>query len=147
MRYQFNLLPLLLLLGTSYGITAQEAEKTLVKSFNLEGQTEVLIDLKGDVEVQKWKSDVLRIQMTIAIPGGSDAMLKSLVKARRYNLEAQKEELLKIIAPGLERVLFLGGKPLEETISYLIYAPENVTVKLGEDASTAVEPADKASTL
>ncbi len=114
------------------------AEKTLVKSFNLKGNDVVLMDLKGDVEVKHWKKEVMRIQMTIGIENRSSSMLKSLITAGRYNLISKTEEdEFVVFSPGMERNIKIKGTNLEEKISYIVYAPENVMVKLGGEASTA----------
>lgn len=114
------------------------AEKTLVKSFNLKGSDVVLMDLKGDVEVKHWKNEVMRIQMTIEIENRSSSMLKSLITAGRYNLISKTEDgEFVIFSPGMDRNIKIRGTNLEEKISYIVYAPEDVMVKLGGDVSTA----------
>ena len=46
---------------------AQQAEKILVKSFNLKGNTIVLMDVKGNIEVKEHKRDFIRVQMAIEL--------------------------------------------------------------------------------
>ncbi|MCF8443108.1 MAG: hypothetical protein K9H23_22420 [Saprospiraceae bacterium] len=123
----FLLLPLLL---TVAPIQAQHAEKTLVKSFNLNGQNAVFLDLDGDVKVITWNEPQMRIQMTITLQNGSETMLKSLVTSGRYNLNPSEENgAYSIIAPGLDRQIKLGnGQLLGEQISYEVYAPKEVTI-------------------
>lgn len=114
------------------------AEKTLVKSFNLKGNDVVLLDLKGDVEVKHWNNEIMRVQMTIGIGNGSSSMLKSLITAGRYNLSSKSsDEGLVVLSPGMVRDVKIKGSKLEEKISYIVFAPEDITVKLGGDASTA----------
>lgn len=123
------------------------AEKTLVKSFNLQGSQEVLLDLKGDVDVQEWNNDIMRVQITIGIPNGNEAMLKSLVRAGRYNLRSKTndEDAYLVFAPGLDREIKLKGQPLKEILSYQIFAPSNVIVKQTTEASTSNVKVDKKS--
>lgn len=131
----------LLLCATSLCIGQQQAEKVLVKSFNLQGNQVVVLDLNGPVEVKSWGSDVLRVQMTISLPNGTDAMLKSLVEAGRYNLKGIAEkEGMKIGLPGLDREVKVRGTKLEEAFSFMVYAPENVVVKMANEASSDVTP-------
>ena len=126
-RMSFLLLPLLLAVVPS---RAQHAEKTLVKSFNLNGQTAVLLDMDGEVNVTTWNEPQMRIQMTITLLNGSENMLKSLVTTGRYNLDSKETNgEFSIVAPGLERQIKLGsGQLLGEQISYKVFAPKDVTI-------------------
>lgn len=126
-RTYFLLFPLLL---ASASLVAQQAEKTLVKSFNLNGQSAVLLDVAGNVTVTTWNEPQMRIQMTITLQNGSETMLKSLVTAGRYNLDAKEVNgAYSIVAPGLERQIKLGsGQLLGETVSYTVLAPKDVFV-------------------
>ena len=126
-RMSFLLLPLLLAVAP---VMAQQAEKTLVKSFNLNGQTAVLLDLDGKSTVTTWNEPQMRIQMTITLQNGSETMLKSLVTAGRYNLDAKEVNgAYSIVAPGLERQIKLGsGQLLGETVTYTVLAPKDVIV-------------------
>jgi hypothetical protein len=123
----FLLLPLLL---TVAPIKAQHAEKTLVKSFNLSGQSAIFLDLAGDVKVTTWKEPQMRIQMTITLQNGSETMLKSLVTAGRYNLNTKVEnDIFSIVAPGLDRQIKLGnGQLIGEQITYEVFAPEDMSI-------------------
>lgn len=134
-RMSFLLLPLLLAVVPS---KAQQAEKTLVKSFNLNGQNTVLFDVEGLVTVTTWNEPQMRIQMTITLQNGSETMLKSLVTAGRYNLDSKEVKgSYSIVAPGLDRQIKLGnGQLLGEQITYTVLAPKDVTVKTREVATT-----------
>ncbi|MEM1322229.1 MAG: hypothetical protein AAGG75_18350 [Bacteroidota bacterium] len=129
-----------LLLGVAFLATAQPtAEKTLVKSFNLKGKQVVVLDLEGDIEVQEWNNDIMRIQMTIGLPNGSESMLKSLIRAGRYNLQSKvgDEDAYMVHAPGLNREVKIRGQLLKEHVGYIVYAPSGVLVKQAGDASTS----------
>lgn len=122
-------------------ITFGQTEKTLVKSFNLQGMDVVALDVKGDIDVQQWNNKTLRVQMTISVENIKEATLKSLVVAKRYNLISKMtdEEYL-ISVPGLQREVTIGGEPLKEAISYVVYVPDNVFVKLQDSSSTSINP-------
>lgn len=136
-----------LLIATTFTF-AQDTEKTLVKSFNLQGNQVVVLDLEGTVVVKTWSNDIMRVQMTISQKNTSEAILKSLIKAGRYNLKSSVEENgLMVSAPGLQREVMIRGKLLEDTISYIVFAPENVLVKQANEASTSSELEDKDNSL
>lgn len=122
----------LLLLGTS--AFSQGVEKVLVKSFNLQSLQEVEFNAPGKVEVREWNNTFMRIQMAITLENGTEAMLKSLVKAGRYNLYAQPtEEALSVVMPGLRKQVTVGGTELEESFSFILFVPSNVQVELPEE--------------
>jgi hypothetical protein len=126
-RLSFLLLSLLLAVAPTM---AQQSEKTLVKSFNLDGQSAVMLDLQGSVEVTTWNEPQMRIQMTITLQNGSETMLKSLVTAGRYNLDAkEKDGIYSIVAPGLERQIKLNsGQSLGENVTFAVWAPKGVEI-------------------
>ena len=136
-RMSFFLLPLLLTVAPSQ---AQHAEKTLVKSFNLNGQTAIFLDLDGVVNVTTWNEPQMRIQMTIILQNGSETMLKSLVTAGRYNLNTKVENgAFSIVAPGLERQIKLGnGQLLGEQITYEVFAPKDVSISTRSTEATGM---------
>lgn len=134
-------LTLALCLSAAIPVYSQtQAEKTLVKSFNLKGSDIVLLDLDGAVEVKEWDSKIMRIQMTISVENGSSSMLKSLIKVGRYNLTSSLENGdLKIFAPAMKKEIKARGRVLKENIVYTVFTPENVTVKMAGEASTNAE--------
>jgi len=131
-------------------IAISQSEKTLVKSFNLKGMQVVVLDLDGDVEVIEWNNTIMRVQLTIIIDRGNDSMLKNLVRSGRYNLYSKiSDEDFKIFAPGMKKIMKVSGQDLNENISYLVYAPENVIVRMAGEASTDAEttPPTESSSL
>ena len=119
---------------------AQNAERTLVKSFNLKGKQVVVMDVDGNVEVKEWNGDIMRIQMDIQLTNGSNSILKSLIQARRYTLiSAIEGEEMKINMPSMEKQVKVRGKELNEKISYTVFAPADVQVKLTNESSASTD--------
>jgi hypothetical protein len=117
-----------LLLFVSFTVFGQQAvEKTLVKSFNLGGTQTVALDIDAPVQIQESNNNLLRVQMKIRLENGSEALLKSLVRAGRYNLkhEITEEGTYKIFAPDLGMEVKIGGKPLQDQVSFVISKPKN----------------------
>lgn len=140
----------LILLATMVASTtiAQNAERTLVKSFNLKGKQIVVMDVDGNVEVKEWNGDIMRIQMSIELTNGSNSMLKSLVQARRYTLVAEVDgEELKINMPSMEKQVKIRGRELNEKISYTVFAPTDVQVKLTNESSASALDDSESSSL
>ncbi len=118
----------LLITTLTYG---QAAEKTLVKSFAVMPQQTVSVNIAAPIEVKNWDNTLLRVQITITLPNGNEALLKSLVSAGRYNVVAKEADgSLILTSPGLEREALIGNKAIEEVISIVIFAPREATVKL-----------------
>ena len=140
----------LILLATMVATSAfaQNAERTLVKSFNLKGKQIVVMEVDGNVEVKEYSGDIMRIQMSIELTNGSNSMLKSLIQARRYTLVSTVDgEELKINMPSMEKQVKIRGKELTEKISYTVFAPANVQVKLSNESSASTAEELKSSSL
>lgn len=144
-KMSFLLIPLLFHLMPCY---AQQAEKNLIKNFNLKGQTSVFLDLEGSVEVTTWNDPLLRIQMTINLQNGNETMLKSLVTAGRYNLEAKETDgKFHVIAPGLEKQIKLSnGQFLGDQVTYKVFVPKDVTV-ITRNSETTGQVSQKVTTF
>jgi len=123
------------------GLSAQKnTQKTLVKSFNLKGNDVVDLDLNGEIEVKEWSSPSIRIEMLISVENGSETMLKSLVKAGRYNLiSSETDEAFQISMPGLDREIMVKGSPLLDNVSYIINIPSDVNVRERNSVSAKID--------
>ncbi len=125
------LLPLLLLSGIATG----QAERTFVKSFNLQGKQTVVLDMGDNVQITTWDSDIMRVQMTVSLPNSSDAMLKSLAEIGRYGLlSSVNPETLNFTAPALRNALKINGNVVSENVFYTIFVPKNITILKSGDA-------------
>ncbi|MGK0366361.1 MAG: hypothetical protein ACI85O_003434 [Saprospiraceae bacterium] len=127
----------LLMTTISFG---QNAEKILVKAFNLQGNNAVVLNLDGNSEVETWNENYVRVQMTIGIENGSEGMLKSLIKVGRYNLTGtETTDGFEINMPNIVKKVTVGGQELIESFSYIVYTPQKVTVENLNETSAAVE--------
>lgn len=137
----------ILLLGVT-SIAFTQSEKTLVKSFPLEASQTVSLDLPGAIKVKTWDGDLLRIQMTITLQNGNEAVLKSLISAGRYNLIAKVNgSTMNVTAPSLAREVQIGGKALGDNVTFLVFAPKNISVKLPTSTSTTLRNTEGGSSL
>jgi hypothetical protein len=113
--------------------SGQSSEKILVSTINMNQQNTLIFDLEGPVEVRKWSDSFVQVQAAIFIENSNDAVLKSLVQAGRYQLKNRiTADGLVVEAPSLGKQVSVGGVTLKERMSYLVYVPENITVKLVE---------------
>lgn len=133
-----TIIPVLALLFVTFSMSAQTAEKTLVKSFNLKGNNIVQLDLAGDIEVKEWDNPIMRVQIGVSIENSNSTILKALVKAGRYNLSSAEENgEYRIFAPGVDREVKIKGKALTENLTYIVFAPKDVLVKTRLDTATS----------
>ena len=119
---------------------AQNAERTLVKSFNLNGNNSLILDLEGEVNVQHWNKELVRVQIHIKAEDITDSVLKALIIAGRYNLlERVGEDGFVISSPELHKEITIRGQRLKDHITYTVYAPETVIVQLADESATYLE--------
>ena len=131
---------LIFLLISSNLLLSQGTEKTLISSLSTQGQSAVDLDLPGDVEVAKWENTVIQVQATVRLANASEAVLKSLLTAGRYKIQAEVTDTgLRVTAPALGKKVTLGGVPLEESISYEIILPHNVSLHSIDGLGQAVD--------
>ncbi len=127
---------LLLIAPLAFG---QVAEKTLVKSFAVAKGQVITLDVHHPIEIKTWDNDLMRVQMTIRLDNGSESVLKSLISVGRYNLVAHNDEFgnVTITAPNLEREVKIGGEPLVDVLSIVVFVPDNVQVKVNNSGNTS----------
>ncbi|MCB9284056.1 MAG: hypothetical protein H6563_08300 [Lewinellaceae bacterium] len=119
----------------------QGAEKVLVKSFNLEGNYAVKLDLPGIVEVKEWDNAYMRIEMHIAVDNVNESLLRTLIQTGRYNIYGKTEEgVYKVFIPGLSKQVKVGGKEIDETFSFTILCPSEVGIVEEPEPETAPAP-------
>lgn len=126
---------LLLIAPLAFG---QAAQKTLVKSFAVAKGQSIELDVAHPVEIKTWSNDLMRVQVTIQLENGNEAILKSLIGVGRYNFVAQQDGTsMTITAPNLDREVKIGGEPLMDDISIVMFVPDNVQVKKNHSGNTS----------
>ena len=133
-----HLLLVFLLAVWCFPLLAQHSERTLVKSFNPNGNNHLLIDLPGELSVSPWNENFVRVQFTIQLENGSDAILKGLLVAGRYHLAGETGDAFRVHAPGLARTLPQRSHPLLEKFSVEVFAPSDMRVTQAGAAETGV---------
>jgi hypothetical protein len=125
-----NLL-LAILLSAPMLIAAQAVEKTMLKSFNLDGKSLVRLELPGSVDVKVWEKSTIQIQITVSLPSGNVAMLNELANVGRYNLSAKSVgDNFLITSDNLNKIIKIKGQDLKENITFQVFVPKDVSVKI-----------------
>ena len=125
--------------------SAQQTQKTLIKSFNLKGNDFVMLNFDGKVEIKEWNNDVLRVQMGIELQNTNVHMLKYLITKGRYNLNAvQTDKGMVISTPGRQKEVVVNkkGDKLLETVVYTVFVPNNVQAKVMNEHTSSSTTVD-----
>ena len=129
------LIPLLLLSSIAIG----QAERTFVKSFNLQGRQTVILNLGENIQVNVWESELMRVQMTVSTLSINDGMLKSIAESGRYMLKNEMTaQAFVVTVPSAQRSIKINGNDLKETITYTVYVPKNITVLKNTDPNSTI---------
>jgi hypothetical protein len=129
MKKLITLITLILIAGFVFGQT----EKTLVKTFNLQGNTSVVLNLNGNVIVEEWGESTLRVHMNITLETTNVNMLKYLITQGRYNLLLAITDTSAILSsPGRDKDVIVNkvGDVLSEEVSYTVFVPRNIQVEI-----------------
>ena len=118
-------------------LTFGQAQKTLVKTLAVEQTTyEATFALKGNVEVEEWDNQTIRIITTISTTNTPENVLKALVVAGRYNYEMTVDKINQTITvdmPKKEQTIIINGIDLDDKLEYKIYVPKGMPYKVGLD--------------
>lgn len=117
-----------LMLVTSSSV-AQQAQKNLLKTFDLNSQRQVVLNLDGDVNIERWNNSTLRVQMDISYENANVHIMKYMISKGRYNLTMSStadgvmiEHPNKLAAAQISK----DGTLLKESIVYTIVLPKDV---------------------
>ncbi len=117
----------MLVLSTS--IFAQ-AEKTLLKSVLINTGT-ASIELPGEVSVSTWDKPYIRVTATIKTTNFTEEVLKRIVSAGRYEIQASQEDGLTVISmPKLINQVTIGGVKMVEIFKFEVQMPETMDSKI-----------------
>lgn len=131
----------LLLVAVAFSGQAQApAERTMFKSFNLNGKNQILLRLPGNIDVKNWDNPTVKIEITVSLPNGNTAMLTNLADVGRYNLSAKTEgTTLVISADNLYRIIKVQGQDLKENITFQVFVPKSVPVEIFDFATASLD--------
>lgn len=131
MKKLYFILSILALQFMFVGQMAAQAQKTLVRSIALEGRTELLASLPGQVELQVWDKDFARLQTIVAVENCQQVILDRLVAVGRYEIALEDMgTAYKIIMPKGQKVVKLKGQALEEEMKFILYIPQKVATEI-----------------
>ncbi len=111
-----------------------QPERTFVKTIPVDEDCNyVVFALHGEVLLNKWEKENIRILVNVKTPEVADKVLDALVRMGRYNIEAQlheEERVLIIDMPRTENAVIINAEELFEKISFEVYMPKGLRYKI-----------------
>jgi len=147
-----NLIILLsLIVGLTTTINAQ-TEKTLVKSVALTASTSAMVNLPGEVNLNTWENDFIRVTTYLKVDNMNESIVKQLVMVGRYTLSSDLDEsngTLIITIPNITNEVTVKGVLLVEQFSFEINAPEGyqVIIENEKDSDHSPEKSEAGQTM
>ena len=134
---------LLTLIGlfTLTTLTAQQANKTLIKTINIEDAKLLKVDVDGMIKTASWdRENLIRVQMEITYENASVHVMKYLITKGRYNIKLEKPSL--ILQPNYTDKVQINknGDLLIEKVTYTFFLPDDVElINLNEEQAALAE--------
>lgn len=112
---------------------AQQANKTLVKTLNIDGVETLFVDLDGEIIIETWDRDnFARVQIGIIYENASTNMMIFLISKGRYNLSLTPDatSAYKVNQPNYKEDIQINkaGNLLIEKLTYTFFVPTGVNI-------------------
>ena len=124
-------LPLIILfiLGCSFGAHSQ-VQKNIVKSFQYNGAQVLTLAVTGDVVIEEWDENIVRLVTTIDAVNFNEPTLKALTEAGRYTSSSKAlDDAMILTMLKAQKELKIRGTVIEEKYTFKIFVPRGVTVE------------------
>ncbi len=140
-----NIILLALMFVASFSV-AQQTQKTLLKTLNIQEYKQLVLDLGGEINVERWNNPSVRVQMQITYHNANIHVMKYLISKGRYDIKTEPTvdglsishtKTLKDIPISKE------GKILQEDVIYTLYIPNNITITYGEEEQALIFSSSK----
>jgi len=116
-----------------------QAEKTLVKSVDLNGHSAVLAVFGGKTTVHEWDKDFVRVTTRIELTNSSSSILERLVSAGRYEVKVdEKNGEVLLSMPKVMKTVNLQGNNLVEKFSYEVMVPKKISIRIEQPISEGI---------
>ncbi len=122
---------LIVLLAAAVPLSGQTAAKTFNKTFNTDGQGTITLDLPGTIDLKVWDNSTVRIEISVSLPSGNNAMLNELATVGRYNLVAKSTiNQLLITAPNMAKQVRVKGETIRESLTFVVFVPKDLKIEV-----------------
>ncbi len=135
----------------SFAANAQ-LQKSLVKSFSVNGAKAMSIDLRNaKVSIKQHDKEVVEVVTNINMKNGNDALYSQLSGAGRYDL-ALSSDAVPLLNAKDRATIKVAGQDLEEEVTYTVTVPrymnvtDNNAIAFGRKKGAKAASAKKAAT-
>ena len=116
-----------------------QAEKTLVKSVDLNGNIAVAAVFAGNTVVNEWDKDFVRVTTRIELTNSNSSILERLVSAGRYEVKVdEKNGEILLSMPKVLKPVNLQGNNLIEKFSYEVMIPKRTSIRIEQPVSEGI---------
>ena len=122
---------LIVLLAATSSLQAQTAAKTFNKTFNSEGKGTITLDLPGAIDLKVWDNPTVRVEISVSLPSGNNAMLTELATVGRYNIIAKPVgDHLYVNVPNMAKQVRVKGEIIHETLTFVVFVPKDLKIEM-----------------
>ena len=115
-----------------------QVQKNIVKSYQHEGAKLVTLAVKGEVEIEEWDEEIVRLVTSIDAINFNEATLKALAEAGRYTASSKNVDGNFILTMlKAQKEVTLRGTKIEEKYRFKIFVPRGTTVEQVTHADVA----------
>lgn len=131
-----NILTFFLVIVLSTPLFSQ-ASRTFIKTFRIEPGMSISTELYGNVTIQEWGENYVRVQSTVSLKNFTPFTLENLLEVGRYNLESSVDGMnLSIFNKKTQFRIKIQGIDLLEEFNYIIFVPSSI----GENSTQIIIP-------
>jgi hypothetical protein len=110
--------------------TQAQVQKNIVKSYQHDGAKLVTLAVEGEVEIEEWDEEIVRLVTSIDAVNFNAATLKALTEAGRYTASSKNVDGNFILTMlKAQKELILRGIKIEEKYRFKIFVPRGTTVE------------------
>lgn len=127
---------LLLAIWANIPIVQAQTEKVLVKTIATTNSTNAIIDLPGEVAINEWEENTIRVTTYLNVPNMSENIVKQLLIVGRYTLEATTDETTQTVTitmPKMKGQVTVKGVQLVELLRFEVNAPAGYQIDIKTD--------------
>jgi hypothetical protein len=118
--------------------TQAQVQKNIVKSYQHEGASIVTLAVDGEVEIEEWDEEIVRLVTSIDAVNFNEATLKALTEAGRYTASSKNVDGNFILTMlKAQKEVTLRGSKIEEKYRFKIFVPRGTTVEQVTHADVA----------
>lgn len=101
-----------------------QVSKNFIQTFSIEEGSTISLELYGDIVVQKWDNNHVRVEACVTLDNFTTYTLENLQSAGRYKLLSTNDgSNLHIFNVPTQYRIKISGIDLKEKFSYKIYVP------------------------